>query len=152
MHPAPGYRRKWHQLLGKLQSMSPALPGTRGLFSTLQAALSNADHHRVCLNRQVHNTAANFRYLVDSVATRPTCLQELVPTALSDIGACDACQVGMGGVWFDALVPNTAPVVWRHRFPNHIARALVTRDNPKGAITISDLELTGMIAHKDILT
>jgi hypothetical protein len=31
--------RRWHQLLGELRSMSPALPGTRGLFSVLQAAL-----------------------------------------------------------------------------------------------------------------
>jgi hypothetical protein len=123
-------RRKWHQLLGELRSMSPALPGTRGLFSTLQAALSSADHHRIRLTRQLRDTAADFRFLVDSVATRPTRLQELVPTAPSDIGACDACQVGMGGVWFDALVPTAAPVVWRHRFPANIARALVTSPSP----------------------
>ncbi len=42
--------RKWHQLLGELRSMSPALPGTRGLFSFLQEALSKGDSHRVRLN------------------------------------------------------------------------------------------------------
>ena len=26
---------RWHQVLGELRSMSPALPGTRGLFSVL---------------------------------------------------------------------------------------------------------------------
>ena len=30
---------KWHRILGELRSMSPALPGTRGLFSVLQEAL-----------------------------------------------------------------------------------------------------------------
>ncbi|KAI2512410.1 adenylate kinase [Fragilaria crotonensis] len=39
-------RTKWHQLLGELRSMSPALPGARGLFSALQAALSHGDGRR----------------------------------------------------------------------------------------------------------
>ena len=37
----------WHQLLGELRSMSPALPGSRGLFSALQDALGKADRNRV---------------------------------------------------------------------------------------------------------
>ncbi|KAI2502275.1 hypothetical protein MHU86_12164 [Fragilaria crotonensis] len=57
----------------------------------------------------------------------------------------------MGGVWFDALNPLASPIVWRQRFPVRVARQLVTSNNRHGAITISDLELTGMIAHKDIL-
>jgi hypothetical protein len=43
-------RSEWHRLLGKLRSMSAALPGSRGLFSILQAALSHGDRHRVRLN------------------------------------------------------------------------------------------------------
>ncbi len=31
---------EWHRLLGELRSMSPALPGSLGLFSFLQDALS----------------------------------------------------------------------------------------------------------------
>ena len=103
--------KRWHQILGELRSMAPALPGTRGLFSVLQAALSKADRHRVRLNQHVYDTAADFRCLVDSVAARLTCLQELVPTAPSDVGACDACRAGMGGVWFDTLDPTAAPMV-----------------------------------------
>ena len=102
---------KWHQLLGELRSMSPALPGTRGLFSTLQDALSKGDRRRVRLNQHVHATAADFSLLVDSLASRPTRLYELVPRAPVAIGSCDACQRGMGGVW---LFPDSrAPVVWR---------------------------------------
>lgn len=40
---------EWHQLLGELRSMSAALPGARGLFSTLQDALRRGDKHRVRL-------------------------------------------------------------------------------------------------------
>jgi hypothetical protein len=143
--------KRWHQVLGELRSMSPALPGTRGLFSVLQAAFGSATRNRIRLGQHIHDVAADFSDLVDSVAVRPTRLQELVPTAPSDVGACDACQTGMGGVWFDALNPLASPIVWRQRFPVRVARQLVTSDNRHGAITISDLELTGMIAHKDIL-
>ncbi len=70
-----------NQLLDELRSMALASPGTKGLFSVLQAALSKApDRHRVRLNQQVYDAAAVSRCLVDSVATCPTRLQELVPT------------------------------------------------------------------------
>jgi hypothetical protein len=64
------------------------------------------------------------------------------------IGACDACQRGMGGVWF---LPDTAPIVWRTEFPLAVQRALVTSDHRRGTLSISDLELAGTIAHKQVL-
>ena len=141
---------KWHRLLGELRSMSPALPGTRGLFSVLQDALRHSDGHRVRLNQHAYDAAADFTALVDSLATRPTRLPELVPTAPSHVGACDACQLGMGGVWLGSS-DSPAPIVWRQRFAPQVASALVTADNRRGTVSISDLELTGMIAHKDVL-
>jgi len=141
---------KWHQLLGELRSMSPALPGTRGLFSVLQHTLSRGDRHRVRLSRHVYDTAADFAALVDSLAARPTRLPELVPTSPSHIGASDACQLGMGGVWFSTDT-SEAPLVWRSKFPSRVSDALITADNPHGSISISDLELAAMIAQKDIV-
>ena len=142
---------KWHQVLGELRSMSPALPGSRGLFSMLHEALRHTDRHRIRVTRSIHHLAHDFLTLLQSLHERPTRLPELVPTYPSDVGACDACQVGMGGVWFDTLDPTTPPILWRQRYPDHIAAALVTSDNPHGMISISDLELTGAIAHKDVL-
>ena len=142
--------RQWQQILGKLRSMSPALPGTRGLFSALQDALSKGDRARVRLNRHIYVVAADFTALVDAVATRPTRMQELVPPTPSDVGACDACRWGMGGVWFDVL-GDVAPILWRQAFPTPISSALVSSDNPRGTISISDLELTGVLAHTDVL-
>ncbi|KAI2489281.1 hypothetical protein MHU86_25315 [Fragilaria crotonensis] len=142
---------RWQQLLGELRSMAPALPGSKGLFSVLQAVLSKADRHRVKLNRRVYDVATDLRALVDDLARRPTRLRELVPTSPSDVGACDACRRGMGGVWFDALDPQSPPIVWRMAFPSHVADALITAEHPQGTLSISDLELTALIAHKDIL-
>ena len=141
---------KWHKLLGELRSMAPALPGTRGLFSVLQNALSRGDGHRVHLNHRVHDVAADFTELVDALAARPTRLQERVPMTPSHVGAADACRHGMGGVWLDA--DGTAPpIVWRQSFPPRVAADLVTFEHPKGPISISDLELTALIAQKDVL-
>ena len=143
--------RQWHQILGELRSMALALPGARGLFSVLQAALSRADQHRVRLNRHVFNAIEDFRAIANSRQSRPTRLMELVPLAPSDLGACDACRQGMGGVWFDALDPDAPPVVWRHPFPTAIQRDLVTAAHRHGTISISDLELAGIIAQRGLL-
>ena len=142
----------WHQLLGELRSMSAALPGARGLFSILQDSLSKADRNRVRLTARVWDTVADFTGIADSLRTRPTRLQELVPAERAHfMGASDACQRGMGGVWFGAAGPLSAPLLWRFEFPSEVQDALVTATNPDGYISISDLELTALIAHKDVL-
>ena len=144
--------KRWHQLLGELRSMAPAIPDARGLFSVLQDALQHTDGHRVRINQRIYDVAADFEALLQTLHDQPTRLPELIPTAPSDVGACDACRHGMGGVWFDALDPTAAPIVWRQAFPSKVSSALITSDHRKGTISISDLELMGMIAHKAVLT
>lgn len=139
---------EWHQLLGELRSMAPALPGARGLFSVLQDALRKGDRSRVRLTRHVFDSLADFRAIADSLRDRPTRFRELVPVgAPIALGACDACLRGMGGVWFR---PNAAPVVWRARFPPSIQQALVTSNNRGGTVSISDLELAGKIGRAHV--
>jgi hypothetical protein len=141
----------WHRLLGELRSMSPALPGSRGLFSALQDALGKADRNRVRLTPQVWDVVDDFTAIADALRHRPTRLQELVPTSPAYVGASDACQHGMGGVWFHTTDSTQPPLVWRQPFPPPVGQALVTASNPRGAVSISDLELTAMLAHKDML-
>ena len=129
------------------QCRRQALPVTRGLFSVLQEALSRGDKRRVRLNQHVYDTAADFQHLLHSLASHPTRLQELVPTPPLAIGASDACQRGMGGVWFDAQ-SHSASTVWRQPFAPQISADMVSDRNPHGSLSISDLELT---AYKDVL-
>ena len=134
---------EWHQLL---RSMAAALPGARGLFSTLQDALRRGDRHQVWLNRRVFDSLAHFR---DTLRDRPTQFRELVPVGVPVAhGVCVACQRGMGGVCFRR---GEAPVVWRFAFPPAIRQALVTNDNRHSTVSISDLELAGTLAHKHAL-
>ena len=103
------------------------------------------------ITQGVWDVIADFTAIADSLRLRPTHLRELVPTAPLFIGASDACHHGMGGVWFHATDPTHPPIVWRTPFDSRVVAALITADNPSGAISISDLELLAMIAHKDIL-
>ena len=140
----------WHQLLGELRSMSAALPGSRGLFSTLQDSLRLGDRSRVRLNRRAFDSLADFRTIADSLRLRPTRFRELIPVGGPLAwGACDACRRGMGGVWFRQ---HMAPIVWRATFPTGIQHSLITCTNRHGSLSISDLELAGTVAHKHVLT
>jgi hypothetical protein len=81
---------KWHNMLGELRSMSIALPGSRGLFSHLQAALSKKHGSRVPLTAEVHQALADFRWILNHIAERPTRIVELVPLLPSALGYHDA--------------------------------------------------------------
>jgi hypothetical protein len=142
----------WQQILGELRSMTLAVPGLRGFFSLLQEALRDVHQKRIRLTSAAHDFLDDIRWLVSSLHDRPTRFREVVPTDVSVVGACDACQQGMGGVLF---VPTNdgvpEPLLWRAPFPAHIQSLLVSWNNPSGVITNSDLELAGTIAQHDVL-
>jgi hypothetical protein len=148
---------KWHTVLGELRSMSIALPGSRGLFSHLQAALTHKKGTRVTLTREVHQAIADFRWLLNNIAKRPTRIAELVPLLPSALGHHDASGDGAGGVWFpaDHLTPRGStlrqPLLWRYQWPPEICGRLITEHNPHGTISISDLEVAGGLLHLDVL-
>ena len=144
--------KRWHQLLGELRSMSPALPGSRGLFSLLQDSLRRAHRNRVRVSTAIWHMASDFRAIAHSLQQRPTRLPELVPSRPTYLGACDACGRGMGGVWFATDTSAGArPLLWRQAFSPDVQSALITAARPGGSISISDLELSALIAHKDVL-
>jgi hypothetical protein len=150
---------KWHRVLGELRSMALAIPGARGLFSHLQAALRTADTtRRIRASRHVHATMEDFRWLASTLDERPTRLQELVATSPSTYGATDAAGIGMGGVLLPPrhLPKRTAataghPIVWRSRFPPDIVNDLITFDNPHGRTTNSDLEMAATLLQHDVI-
>lgn len=169
----PSTRRRasvesWHKLLGELRSMAVALPASHGLFSHLQAALQRAvarGSRRIRLTSAVHVILDDFRFLCATITGRPTRLQELVPVAPTIHGDHDAAGHGAGGIILPtattvarsatlrsadatvlpAQVPE--PVLWRMSFPKDIRDRLVSRRNPSGDITNSDLELAGAVLH-----
>ena len=147
--------KAWHKILGELRSMSIAIPGCAGLFLVLQEAFCHKEHDRprLRLSKTLHGFLQDFRWLAGDLASRPTCIAELIPDRLPHTeGACDAAGIGMGGVHFVPLRDGSeVPLLWRSPFPQWVRDRLVSFSNPSGDINNSDLELAGSIAHNDIL-
>ncbi|CAB9530384.1 hypothetical protein SEMRO_2856_G338750.1 [Seminavis robusta] len=138
----------WHKVLGELRSMSLGIPGSRGLFSLLQESFRHTDQYRI----RMRDMLDDFEHLARTLLSRPTELTELVPDHPVAVGPHDASGVGMGGVWLPATTHSQlSPILWRARFDDTIQQSVVSFDNPTGTITNSDLELTGLLAHQDVL-
>ena len=141
----------WQKALGEVRSMILAIPGGRGLFSTLYTGLTATDAaNRVRIRQPMRDALLDLQWLATDLASRPTRLGEIVDTTPVATGTADASGLGMGGIWLSPD-PTFPPTLWRHPFPPDIQQALVSYENPTGTITNSDLELTAQIAAQDIL-
>ena len=140
---------RWQQQLGELRSMVLALPGGRGLFSTLYTGLTQSPH-RIRLIPPIKDALIDLQYLANDLSARPTRLGEIVDSLPAAYGAADASGLGMGGIWLSGD-PTFVPTVWRHQFPPCITANLVTWENPTGVINNSDLELAAQLASQDVI-
>jgi hypothetical protein len=61
----------------------------------------------------------------------------------------DAAKAGMGGVYFDA---SGQGYVWRFPFPDNIQSQLVSKANPSGRVTNSDLEQAGLFGQVSVIS
>ena len=77
-------------------------------------------------------------------------MRELVPGLPAFVGHCDACKSGADGVWHSGT-EELAPVVWRLEWPTDVQARLVTESNPDGDISVSDLEMAGLLLHYVVL-
>jgi hypothetical protein len=145
--------QKWHSILGELRSMAIAIPGARGFFSHLQAALQsrNLVRNRMRVSSHVKATLQDFTWLAESLDERPTRLNELVVQHPSIYGSTtDASGRGMGGIILPPPATRAPPVVWRLPFPADVQAKLASADNTSGTITNSDLELAATIIQHDV--
>jgi hypothetical protein len=141
--------KAWQQQLGELRSMVLALPGGRGMFSTLYTGLTQP-HGRVRITRPLYDALLDLQTLASDLTARPTRFGEIADSDPVAYGAADASGLGMGGVWL-SNDPTLPPILWRSEFPSNVQQQLVTWENPKGTINNSDLELCAQIASSDIL-
>ena len=131
------------EVAGKLQHASFAMPGGWGLFSPIQVALQGSPKF-VNMTEELSECLADWRTIVKHLTKNPTHVLQLVDGYPDFIGYTDACKKGAGGVWF-GLTEDIGHVVWRVEFPPDIQEELCTRENPKGKITMNDLELAGVV-------
>ena len=90
--------RKWHKLLGLLQSITLAVAGLRGMSTRVKHDLKRAAGRHVKLTVDVYDELNAWRKLVSSLAIRPTHFHELETFSPTWIGTTDVSGSGMGRV------------------------------------------------------
>jgi hypothetical protein len=143
--------KRYRRIVGKLRHVALILPGLKGLFSPINAALQG-DPKVIGIGQHSELRAAllDMAHLVSTLATRPTHVKELVPGDDHFTGYCDACAAGAGGVWLSGDL-SIAPTVWRIQFSAEISSQVVSDDNPRGRLTNSDLEMAALLLHYMVL-
>ena len=123
IHQKRTSRKKSHKVLGKLCSLSLAMPGAWRLFSHIQQALSKKIEGRVSLKKDMHQALEEICWLFSDITSRPTQLAKLIFLAAAAKGHHDASDKGAGGIWFPSpsLKPREGytnkPVVRRMDWP-----------------------------------
>ena len=131
------------KLQGKLVHASTGIPNGRGLLSPLYKAVAQ-QQNPTPINNNLKQCLQDWKTLIQLIGSRPTSVLELVPHDPDYIGFVDASGTGVGGVWTPG-VSTIQPTVWRIQWPKAIQIQLVSKDNPKGNISINDLETAGIL-------
>ena len=134
--------RKWRNLLGMLRSITPAVTGSRSMFTKVQHSLKRATGKHIQITVDMHNELEAWRKLVRSLVSRPTHLRELEHFFPTWIGTTDASVLGMGGAFLD---PEGQYFVLHSPFYLTTQACLVSSSKPTGDVTINDLELEALL-------
>ena len=132
-------------IAGKLNHASIGIPNGRGLSAPIYRA-TRGNPAEINMSRSLQQALLDWAILLQQISSRPTHILELKAQPPLYIGFVDACKSGIGGVWFDGTHPLN-PTVWRVPIPLDIQKQLVSSANPKGTLSINDLEMAGVLFH-----
>jgi len=110
--------QKFQELAEKLQHASFGIPGGKGLFSPIHAAMRTTTK-TVTLTPLIKTTLQDWRTLVNHLGKNPTPVQLLVSNHPNYILYTDACALGAGGV----ITPGLDAIqywVWQFEWPDDI--------------------------------
>ncbi len=136
--------KEFKSVVAKLQHAFTALPGDRGLLSPCNRLLKKQPwvvyFHR---NKPLLLAVSNCRTILRESTKRPTRCQELVAGWPDFDGVVDASSHGVGGVIIGEL-SECSPTIFCLKWPPDISEDVISKSNPTGKITNSDLELAGL--------
>ena len=95
-------------------------------------------------NEPLLQTLVDIHTLLRKLAEAHTKCRELVQAWPHFVGVKDALGHGVGDIIVGEL-EACVPTVFRVQWPQDIKNDIKTRDNPRGQITNSDLELAGAL-------
>ena len=134
---------KFQHIAGKLQHASMGIPSGWALFSPIQIAMRN-DPPFINLTTTLKKIFKDWQYFIKYMKNNLTSVLQLVINYPDYLGHSDSCKLGTGGVWNSGLKPVN-PFMWQLRWSQDIQDDLISESNPKGRLTINDLELTGLV-------
>jgi hypothetical protein len=135
--------KEWQQVMGKLNNACIGLPSGRGLLSPLNNAMQGTPEI-ITMAPATKQALLDWCILLQRISTRPTSVLEITPGLPWYIGYVDASKYGVGGVWINGS-KTIQPTVWRLLWPHDIQKELVSSQNKQGSISISDLEMAGVL-------
>jgi hypothetical protein len=137
-------RQKLH---GRLQFATIAIPCSKPILGQLNWYMSSASKHpgrKLVVTDALQATVHDWSALIRLVGRRPNHIRELVEHPPAYQGFVDASKWVVGGVWFGGT-KQLIPIVWFYEWPQTIRNQLCSASNKTGSLTISDLELTGIL-------
>ena len=145
--------KRFQKLHGRLQFTSIAIPCGKPILGQLDryiAAAARSKSTLIKVDTDLSNILRDWSALLRMVGRRPTNVKELVEHPPTYQGFVDASKWGVGGVWFGGKT-NMIPITWFFEWPQEIRDQFCSSSNKTGSLTISDLELTGILLHWMVL-
>jgi hypothetical protein len=102
------------------------------------------------MTNKLRSILRDWLALLRLVERRPTHVKELVEHRPQYQGFVDASKWGVGRVWSSGIA-SMIPIVWFLEWPQEIRDQFCSSANKSGKLTISDLELTGILLHWIVL-
>ena len=145
--------KRFQKLHGRLQFASIAIPCGKPILGQLDRYLALTEKTKkrnIHVDKDLGNILRDWSALLRLVGRRPTHVTELVEHPPAYQGFVDASKWGVGGVWFSGK-HKMIPITWFFEWPKEIRDQFCSSTNKEGTLTISDLELTGILMHWMVL-
>ena len=136
---------EFRSVIYKIRHAFITIPAGKGLLSPFYRILAKQPKfvflHR---NKQLKKALQECRLFLQTSVSAPTKCSHLVPAWPDYVGIKDASKQGVGGIIVgeNKAVP---PTVFRLEWPEDIKQDVISKANPNGSITNSDLEMAGLI-------
>ena len=144
---------RFQKLHGKLQFASIAIPVGKPLLGPMDRIIAQttiANKRFIKVNETLRFLLRDWSALIQMLSERPTHVRELIEHSPGFRGFVDASKWGVGGVWFSGN-QNITPIVWFLQWPPVITQQFCAANNKTGILSISDLELAGIVLHFIVL-
>jgi hypothetical protein len=139
--------KRFQKLHGRLQFATIAIPCGKPILGQLNWYMSSTTKNKgrkLIVTEDLQGILRDWSALIRLVGKRPTHVAELIEHPPSYQGFVDASKWGVGGVWFSGT-KHLIPIVWFYEWPQEIRDQFCSSTNKTGTLTISDLELTGIL-------